>query len=161
MTRTTAWKIVMAVVGSAALALAADSEDWAKVQSLREGDRIGIIRADMKRVEGSFVGASESSIVILGDAQMTLSKDDVVRVYQRRKVGRLGRSAIGAAVGVAAGAIVNATLGERFRNEGRDLGTVAVYGGGAAIGAGLGALSGGGDDTVYRRSAPLGVARAR
>jgi len=48
------------------------------------------------------------------------------------------RTLLGAAIGLGGGAIVNATLGARFANEGgtspRDIG------GGVAIGAGIGAI---------------------
>jgi len=128
-------------------ALAADSSDWTHVQSLHRGARIGVIQSDMKRVEGRFEGATATSITIDGAA---VPKDNVMRVYQRARVNRLARTLIGAGAGLAGGAIVNATASERFRNEGSDI-TAGAIGGGVAIGAGIGALSGGGYHTVYRK----------
>ena len=139
----------------AAIAMAAESENWARVQALREGDRIGVIRTDQKRFEGVFAGATETSLAIGGGPQVTVWKDDVVRIYRRPRVGRFTRTLIGAAIGVAAGAAVNATLGERLRNEGVNVEAAAAYAGGAAVGAGIGALTAGGYETVYRRAAPL------
>ena len=55
----------------------------------------------------------------------------------------------GRGLGLVAGAIINATAGERFRNEGGDI-TAGALVGGAAVGAGIGALSGG-YKTVYQR----------
>lgn len=101
----------------------------------------------MKRLEGRFEGAMETSITIDGAA---VARDNVVRVYQRPRVNRLGRTLIGAGVGLIAGVIIDSTLGMLFTNEGGDITAVAI-GGGAAIGGGIGALSGGGYHTVYRR----------
>jgi hypothetical protein len=64
------------------------------------------------------------------------------------------RTLLGAAIGLGGGAIVNATLGARFANEGRDI-TAVTLGGGAAIGAGIGAISGrGGNKLIYQRATP-------
>jgi hypothetical protein len=71
---------------------------------------------------------------------------------RRPRLSRTIRTLLGAAIGLGAGAIVNATLGARFANEGRDI-TAVTLGGGAAIGAGIGAISGcGRDRLIYQRS---------
>jgi len=127
--------------------LAADNAQWSSVQSIHRGERIGLIQSDMKRVEGRFEGATDQGITI---DSTTIAKDNVVRVYQRPHVNRLTRTLIGAGVGLAAGAIINGTVGTRFTNEGSDITGLAI-GGGTAVGAGIGALSGGGYHTVYRK----------
>ena len=130
---------------------AADDSKWTGVQSLRPGDRIGIIQSNQKRVEGEFRNATESSVTIQADRETTIAQDDVIRVYRRPHVSRSMRALIGGAVGLAGGAVVNATAGERFRNEGGDI-TAGALLGGAAIGAGIGAITGGGYKTVYRKT---------
>jgi hypothetical protein len=141
------------VLGTLAAGLAW-ADDWDRVQSLHEGDRVGIIRTDKKRVEATFVAATTDTIVLRGDAPMTVAKDDVVRVYKRPKIGRWTRALIGVGIGAAAGGVVDATAGTRFRNEGAGLNTAAAYALGAAIGGAAGGASGG-DETIYRRAAPL------
>jgi hypothetical protein len=129
---------------------AADSSAWTNLGTLKPGTRIGIVQADMKRVEGSFEGFTDSGISVRTDRDVTLRKEDVVRVYRRPRVSRPVRAAVGAAIGAAGGAILNNTAGARFRNEGQDV-AGAFVGGGVGIGAAIGALSGGGYQTVYRR----------
>lgn len=132
---------------------AADASDWKNIQSLRSGDRIGIIQSDQKRIEGTFRNATDSGISLVADRDVTVPKDNVIRVYRRARVSRIYRTIIGAGIGLAGGAIVNATAGERFRNEGGDITAGAILGG-AAVGAGIGALTGGGYKTVYQRARP-------
>ncbi len=144
---------------AAGFAMGADSADWGQVQSLHTGDRVGVIRADHKRIEGSFEGADAGMILIRDGQQFMIAKGDVVRVFQPARVGRWKRALIGAGVGTAAAAIVDQTLGTRLRNEGtnyfRGWETAGTYAVGVGVGAAAGALSGGGDKTVYRRSEPV------
>jgi hypothetical protein len=152
-------KITGLVVIAAGFAMGVDSADWGQVQALHTGDRVGIIRADHKRIEGSFEGASAEMILVRDGQQVMISKDDVVRVYKPARVDRWKRVLIGAGVGAVSAAIVDQTLGERLRNEGvnyfRGWEGAGVYTVGVGAGAAVGALSGGGDKTVYRRSEPV------
>jgi hypothetical protein len=132
-------------------ALAADTSSWTNLSALKPGTRIGIVQSDMKRVEGLFEGFTESGISVRTDRDVTLRKEEVVRVYRRPRVNRPIRIAAGAAIGAVGGAILNSTVGTRFRNEGQDLSDAAFIGGGVGIGAAIGALSGGGYHTVYQR----------
>jgi hypothetical protein len=40
---------------------AADTSQWSGVRELKKGDRVGVIQADMKRVEGRFESATEDA----------------------------------------------------------------------------------------------------
>jgi hypothetical protein len=144
---------------AAGFAMGADSADWAEVRGLHTGDRVGVIRADHRRIEGSFEGADAGMILIRDGQQVMIAKDDVVRVYKPARVDRLKRVLIGAGVGAVAAAIVDQTYGERLRNEGtnyfRGWEAAGAYSVGVGVGAATGALSGGGDKTVYRRSDPV------
>src|SRR5581483_1098979 len=111
-----------------------------------------IIQSDQKRVEGRFERVTESGITLRTDQELTVTQENVIRVYRKPRANRKIRAAVGAAIGAVAGAILSATAGERFRNEGQDVSAAAWIGGGAAIGAGIGALTGGGYRTVYQRS---------
>jgi hypothetical protein len=139
------------VLALLALAVASAAEnDWSDVQKLRSGKRIGVIHGNMQRAEGNLTAVTDSTVSVDGTA---IQKDQVVRVYTIGRTNRLTRTLIGAGIGLAAGVILNATAGERFRNEGSDQ-AAGIIGGSVAAGAGIGALTGSGHTTVYRRTRP-------
>lgn len=130
---------------------AEDAGQWSNVQTLRKGDRIGIIQANQKRVEGRFESATDSRITLQADREISLEKSEVVRVYKPARHGRVFGAVLGGAIGLAAGGVMDGTVGQRFRNEGDSPAKGLVTAGGAAIGVGIGAASTGGYHTVYRR----------
>jgi len=134
-------------------ALAGDTSQWSRVQRLHAGTRIKIDLADQRRVEGRFARASETDLTYQGLREITVRRDDVVRVFRGPLLSRAMRTLLGAAIGLGGGAIVNATLGRYFSNEGHDI-TAVTLGAGAAAGAGIGAITGGGYKTIYQRPAP-------
>jgi hypothetical protein len=136
----------------AAPALAQREHSWANLETLKFGDRIGIIQSDLKRLEGRFAGFSDSGISIRTDQTTTVEKENVVSVYRRPRTRRTLRAVVGAAIGAGVGVLLSRTVGDRFRNEGQEVPSGAWIGGSSAIGAGVGALSGGGYRTVYLRS---------
>ena len=146
---------------AAILALRAFAEDrslWSNLGALKSGERIGIIQSDQKQIEGRFQGFTESAISVTADQVVTLPRGNVVRVYRHPRINRTKRALIGAAIGLAAGALLTNTAGDRFRNEGKDVPAGIWIRGGAGIGAGIGAIIGGGYQTVYQRSG-LGLDR--
>ena len=130
---------------------AQDTSQWSSVQSLRKGGRIGVIQANRKRVEGRFESATDARITLRADQEITLEKAEVVRVYRPARHGRVFGAVLGGAIGVAAGGVTDATLGQYFRNEtgGTAKGVITVIGG--AAGAGIGAVATGGYRTVFQR----------
>src|SRR6185437_16185326 len=120
---------------------------------LRPGDRIGVLQSGSRRMEGRFVRATKTQITIESPGEATVAKDDVLRIYRRPRLSRPMKLLIGAGIGLAAALVLNATVGERFRNEGQDP-AGAIFGGSIALGAGLGALSGAGRNTIYERRGP-------
>jgi hypothetical protein len=125
------------------------AQDWSGVQALRKGERVGVIQANQKRVEGRFESATDSRITLEG---ISLEKSDVVRVYKPARHGRVFGAVVGGAVGVGLGAIVDGTLGLRFRNEGQGPDRGVITAAGAGVGAGIGAAVTGGYRTVYQRA---------
>lgn len=132
-----------------------DIGQWSSVQALRNGDLVGVIQTDQKRVEGRFDSATDARITLRAisgkDPEITLEKANVVRVYRKAHHRRVFGAVVGGAVGIAAGALADATVGQYFRNEtgGTPKGAITAVGG--AAGAGIGAAVSGGYQTVYRR----------
>ena len=102
---------------AAQIGFAQDTSQWSSVQSLRKGDRVGVIQANRKRVEGRFESATDARITLQADQQITLEKTEVVRVYRPARHSRVFGAVLGGAIGVAAGGVTDATLGQYFRNE--------------------------------------------
>lgn len=125
------------------------AQDWSGVQALRKGDRIGVIQANQKRVEGRFESATDSRITLEG---ISLEKAEVVRVYRPARRRRLFGAVVGGAIGVACGGIMDGTLGQRFRNEGDSPAKGVLTAAGAGVGVGIGVAVTGGYRTVYRRA---------
>jgi hypothetical protein len=132
-------------------AIAADNQEWGQLNSVKPGQRIGVVQTDGKKLEGTFAGVTDADITITAGQVVKVPKDKVVRVYRRPRLTRIWHTAIGAGAGVVLGAVLNGTVGQYFRNEGHDTSPAVWIGAGAALGAGLGAASGGGDHTLYRR----------
>ena len=130
---------------------AQDTSQWSSVQSLRKGDRVGVVQADRKRVEGRFESATDARLTLRGDQEFTLEKAEVVRVYRPARHSRGFGALLGGAIGLAAGGAIDLTVEQYFRNEtgGMPKGVVTAIGG--AAGAGIGAAAAGGYRTVYQR----------
>jgi hypothetical protein len=130
---------------------AQDTGQWSNVQSLRKGDRVGVIQASQKRVEGRFESATDARLTLRADQEIALEKTEVVRVYRPARHGRVFGAVLGGAIGVAAGGVTDATLGQYFRNEtgGTAPGVITAIGG--ASGAGIGVAVTGWYQTVYQR----------
>jgi hypothetical protein len=111
---------------------------------------IAVDLSDQRHVECRFVRATEIDFTYETSREITVSRDSVVAVYQAPRLRRWMRTLLGAAIGLGGGAIVNGTLGRYFHNEGHDI-TAVTLGSGAAAGAAIGALTGGGYKTVYHR----------
>lgn len=130
---------------------AADVGDWKNLDRLKAGDRVGVIAANLKRVEGKFEAVTPTGIRV--DA-VEVARDQVVRVYRKGGAKQWKGALIGAGVGVAVGVLIAQTAGKRFENEGQEFlgvsqaGWVAIS---IGAGAGLGAWAGSESVTVYRR----------
>ena len=133
------------------VALHAQEAPWNNLQSLRKGDRVGVIQSNQKRVEGRFESVTDSRITLQADREISIEKSDVVRVYQPARHGRLFGTVLGAAIGVAAGGVVDGTLGQYFRNESNGPAKGLLTAAGAGVGAGIGAAVSGHYRTLYRQ----------
>jgi hypothetical protein len=135
-----------------AAGFAQDTSQWSSVQSLRKGDRIAVIQANHKRVEGRFESATDARITLRADQEITLEKTEVVRVYRPARHGRVFGAVLGGLIGVAVGGITDATAGRATRNEVNTPPKGAITAIGGATGAGIGAAVAGWSRTVYQRA---------
>jgi len=132
-------------------AAARDDANWNSLKTLKPGQEIRVVQADGKRTEGTFAGFSDAALSVRTDRIVAVAKDSVVRVYRKPRLSRSVRTVLGAGIGVAFGAVLNATIGQYLRNEAHDTSAAVWIGAGAAAGAGIGAASGGSERIVYRR----------
>ena len=133
----------------AACAFGADQGDWSRVMALQRGKRIGVVTATQK-IEGRFQAATDNGITILADREVTAQRDEVRSVYTRGRFNRWTRALIGAGAGAVAGVILNNSVGSRFSNEGLEA-SAPIVGLSTMLGAGIGALTGSGKHTIYRK----------
>ena len=140
------------MLAAAQVGFAQDTSQWSNVQALRKGDRIGVIQAGRKRVEGRFESATDARITIQTDQQITMEKAEVVRVYRPARHRRVFGAVLGAVIGVAAGGVTDGTLGQYFRNESDGPARGLITAAGGAAGAGIGAAVTGWYRTVYQRT---------
>lgn len=133
---------------------AADPGDWEALHRLRNGQRIHVVRTNLKTVTGDFIRVTPRSLDVFdGRAEQSVPRDEVFRVTTRGGQGR--RAAIGAAIGAAAGLGLTMAAAEYGGNS--DGLEYVVAGGGAATGAAVGGVTGAlipANATVYRGTLP-------
>jgi len=118
-----------------------DEYAWDNLRQVREGQKVRIVRMDLKSHEGAFRGYTGDGIRIdTGQGDITVLRADVFRVtalYNTRRAKRvLLACAIGAGAGLAVGAIADARRMSELGEE--HFGAVL----GLMIGAGAGAAAG-------------------
>jgi hypothetical protein len=122
---------------------------------LRAGQKIEVVDIKLKAVAGNFTAFSDDAISVLaGKDQVSIARANVFSVKNReashRKRNTLLGLAIGAAGGVAIGAIKGATYGEEGETPVFLMVSTPI---GAGIGGAVGALLPAGQVTVYRAKA--------
>ena len=122
------------------LASAQDREaSWENLQQLRVGQRIQVVEKDLKKHNGTFTGFSEESIALrVGQDEVGIRRENVLRVSNRERTHHLRNALIGAGLGFAAGL----AIGGYVWNEGDGKWDSAggLVGGGIGGGAGAGAM---------------------
>jgi hypothetical protein len=147
----TRFAALMLALLSAGAGRAEDAGQWSNLQGLRKGDRIGVIQTNQRRVEGRFESATDSRITLRADREISLEKGEVARVYRPARHGRVFGAVLGGAIGVAAGGVLDGTVGQRFRNESDGPAKGLLTAAGAGVGAGIGAAVTGWYRTIYQR----------
>jgi hypothetical protein len=137
----------------AALGAETQKDSWSNLNGLKSGQGIEVIESHMKRHAGAFVTVTDQVLTLQeGGSDVSLKREDVVRVSTSSAPRRGGHAVIGLIVGGAIGAAAGAASGSKHGFlGGSDRGIHALVGlaiaapGGALIGAGLPAHT-----TVYR-----------
>jgi hypothetical protein len=128
-------------------------DSWDNLRDLQKGEEIEVVDARMKSYQGGFASFTPEAIVVRGAAgDVTVARNDVASVKRRARSHRRRNTLIGLAVGAAGGLAAGAIRGATYHEEGETPVFIAVW---TPIGAGVGAAVGavlpsGRDATVYR-----------
>jgi len=140
--------VLLASVPVLASAQARDAS-WDNLQQLRVGQRIQVVEKDLKKHNGTFTGFSEESIALrIGQDEVGIRRENVLRVSNRERTHHLRNALIGAGLGFGLGYLIG---GLALREGDQTLGVGALIGG--PIGAGAGAAAMGAFpsyQTIYR-----------
>jgi hypothetical protein len=103
------------------LAVAACAQSRHALDTLNSGQVVRI-ETSQSTLVGTLIEAAPDALRIRPDvgAEAAIAKADIRRVWIQKKSNRIRNTLIGAAVGVAAGAVLYSTLGAIFRNEGAE-----------------------------------------
>lgn len=137
------WAFLVFVISPAIGWTQAGLDSWENLSALRPGQKIQIVETKLKSHFGTFVGYTADTISMrVGKSEVTVPKSDVLRVSDRER-SHTGRNAligmgVGAAAGIAAGAIAAATYHEPGEGWLYTLFTLpAGAGAGAVVGAAI------------------------
>jgi outer membrane lipoprotein SlyB len=129
--------LLLCILGISGASFAQTNEaSWAKLTRLQVGQKIQVAEMTSKKVAGTFVSVSDSTISLKDAAgDKTIQKQDVRSVKLMKSNRRLRNTLIGAGVGAGAGAGLTAAAWE-------SRGWFGDKADGAAVGAILGGLFG-------------------
>jgi hypothetical protein len=124
-------------------ALTAADSDWSNLsRELKTGDRIDVVRSNMKSLSGQFRSATSDQLTVTvdGAGEQAINKQDVMRVSVHKGSHRLRNAILLGVVGAVAGAGAGRFgVGCAESNNGCRNAALAPIGGGA-VGAAIGAL---------------------
>lgn len=128
---------------------------WENLRQLHIGQKIEVVDMKLKSVQGEFTGYSEDAVSLrVGRDEVSILRVAVLSVKNRQR-SRRGRNALlGLAIGAAGGLAAGAIRGATYHEAGETGVFMLVY---TPIGAGIGAAVGtalpAGQVTIYRASA--------
>ncbi len=122
---------------------------WENLRQLQVGQKIAVVDANMKSLQGTFLEFSAEAITIRHkDNPVSISRSNVVRVSSREHSKRLRNALIGLVIGGATGIGVAAVMG-KGDSEARAIYTLVALPVGLGVGGALGAAFPG-FQTIYR-----------
>ncbi len=131
--------VAVLVASIAPAAFAQRPNDWANVQSVAIDESLSIKLKDGHKVSGKFSSANDSELTIIRKGkQQVITKATIAEVYLlQRKAEKAKYAAIGAGIGLGAGAAIGGTKASHTSDDGYVYTIVGVI-----FGAGFGALGG-------------------
>lgn len=134
--------------------LAADPQDWGGLSQIGKGEKVQIVKRDLKTVNGRFESFSQDAVVVnRKGSSIAVPRLDVHRVTISGRSKRLRNLVIGAAAGAGTGLLIGQIITRERHDDWQTIAyfcTVVGLGGGTAIGAAFPS-----HPTVYRSSTPL------
>ena len=122
----------------AALCAQKQQGSWSDLRGLRVGQGIVVIESSMKNHGGEFVSVTDEVLTLQEKgSDISVKREDVVRVSTASGARRGEHAVIGLVVGGLTGAGIGATVGSRSKNW-----VGATEGVGALVGIAIGATSG-------------------
>jgi hypothetical protein len=113
---------------------------WNAISTVGEGHKIRVETAANK-YKGTFSSSSDTAVKLISrEGEVSVPREEVLRVYSQSKSHRTLNTVIGTGIGVAIGVVLYATIGALLRNEsGSETAPLLVLpmAGGAALGAAL------------------------
>ena len=152
--------LVFVLALPAALCAQKQQGSWSDLRGLRVGQGIVVIESSMKHHDGEFISVTDEALTLQENgSDVSVKREDVVRVSTASGARRGEHAVIGLVVGGLAGAGIGAAAGSRSRGwVGLSEGVGALVG--VAIGATSGAIVGAvipAHTTIYR-AAPAAAA---
>ena len=146
--------MLLALVPCTAFAQSTESS-WSNLAGLRAGQKIEVVDMKLKAVTGNFSAFTGDAISLLaGKDQITISRADVLSVKNRGASHRKRNTLLGLAIGAAGGVAAGAILGARSSEDGEiPVFLIVTAPVGAGIGGAVGAVLPAGQVTVYRAKA--------
>jgi len=151
---TTRCLILLSVLGLSATVCAQKSKDsWSNLDRLKEGQGIQVVESNMKNHSGKFVSVTDESLSLQEKgSDVSIKREDIVRVstssapkrVEHAAIGLVAGAAIGLGIGAAAGS-AHGFLGGSSRGITSLVGVVFGIPSGAVVGAVVPAHT-----TVYR-----------
>lgn len=133
------------------------TNSWESLNALRPGQTVEVIDMNLRSFKDELVSVTDEGITLRAKKnEVTVVRDDVLRVTLREKSKRGRNALIGSAVGAAAGFAVGVALCHGDCDLARDIAWGLPAMTGTGIGAGIGAAFPG-YQTLYR--APMRQAR--
>lgn len=155
------WVLVFVLGLPAALCAQKQQGSWSDLRGLRVGQGIVVIESSMKHHDGEFISVTDEGLTLQEKgSDVSVKREDVVRVSTASGARRGEHAVIGLVVGGLAGAGIGAAAGSRSKDWiGVSEGVGALVG--IAIGATSGAIVGAvipAHTNIYR-AAPAAAAR--
>jgi hypothetical protein len=116
------------LLGFIVCALPIHAQSWEVVRVLQPGDRVKVQESAGNTHKGAVTAVTAEAISLAtGKTQVSVDRVRVKRVQIHSGTRRLRNIAIGAAIGVGLGIVVDQTIGKYLRNEVSDSGRPLMY----------------------------------